>query len=291
MSDKNFSKALILALAAWVLFYYLFPVPFLPDDSYILRVVAGQVYSRTIFLVFLIGLFYLWLSMKQLKGLLRVNYLLGCEDLLCLEKSTLTPPLDTMIKAFLHFSRRAKARQEMVSMTEAYLRSFREWLEEKFSPVKVIIWALPLMGFIGTVVGVSMAIAGFKVSGEGTSSFVQSFSQVTQGLYTAFDTTFLGLVLVLVLMFLYSAAWKRISVSINALEGFLLEKIIPEMEFPEEAPGFSLDLSRWEERMNSVIEKMEEGARILAAISKALLLSLGEVEKERILDETERGKL
>ncbi len=291
MSDRNFSRALLLALAAWVIFYYLFPVPFLPDGSYFLRAVAGQVYSRAIFFVFLVGLFYLWLSVRQLRGLLRINLLLGCEGLPCLEKIPLSPPLSSVVKTFLNFSRRARGRQEMVSMTEAYLRALRESLEEKFSPVKVIIWALPLMGFIGTVVGVSMAIAGFKVSGEGTSSFVQSFSQVTQGLYTAFDTTFLGLVLVLVLMFLYSAAWKRISVSINTLEGFLLEKIIPQMEFPEQTLGLSLDISQWEERMNSVVEKMEEGARILAAISRALLLSLGEEGKERILNEAERGEL
>ncbi len=291
MSGKIFSKSVLYAVLAWVFFYYLFPVPFLPDGSYILRVLGGQVYSRAIVLVFLVGLFHLWLNYRGLRHLLRVELVLGCPDLPCLERASLPEPLGSITKAFLNFSRRARNRGELVTMTEAYLRSLRERVEDNFTPVRVAIWALPLMGFIGTVVGVSMAIAGFRISGEGSTSFVQSFSQVTQGLYTAFDTTFLGLVLVLILMFLYSAVWRKISSSLNALEGFFLERLVPEMEFPAEAPAFALDPSRWEERMNAVIEKMEEGARVLASISKALLLSLGEEEKERIADEVERGKL
>ncbi len=285
MKGKNI-KIILYSAAVWLVFYYLFPLPFFPEESYFLRVFAGQVYSKIIFLVFLLGAFHLWLTYREFRNLHEIKTLGTCQDLQCIREKKLRGILGSLIQPFLNFVERAKNKEELISMTSSLFRTYRNWAEDRFVLTRVVIWALPLMGFIGTVVGVTMAIAGFRV-GEGTSSFVQSFSQVSQGLYTAFDTTFLGLVLVLTLMFLYSLAWKRINSSITLLEGFLLEKIIPSIEFPQEHP-LSLNLENLQERMNEVVSRMEEGARILASISRALLLSLGEKEKEDLLHELEK---
>ncbi len=287
MKGKNF-KILLYSAVVWLVFYYLFPLPFLPDSAYLLRVFAGQIYSKIIFLVFLVGIFHLWLTYREFQDLFRSGDLVRCSSIECLKEKKRRGMLDLLLSPFLKFAENAKDREELVALTSSFFSSFRNWAEDRFVLTRVVIWALPLMGFIGTVVGVTMAIAGFRV-GEGTSSFVRSFSQVSQGLYTAFDTTFLGLVLVLILMFLYSLAWKKVNSSVTLLQGFLMEKIIPSLEFPgEKSVTLGLNLSELEERMERIISRMEEGAKILATISKALLLSLGEREKENLLNELEK---
>lgn len=62
--------------------------------------------------------------------------------------------------------------------------------------VKVIIWAIPILGFLGTVVGLTDAIS--RLSPEALES---SLPQVTAGLGVSFDTTALALGLAMVLMF------------------------------------------------------------------------------------------
>lgn len=56
------------------------------------------------------------------------------------------------------------------------------------------VWLLPVLGFIGTVVGISDAIEGLEKSGAGGDA-ARDFSAVFAGLHVAFDTTLVGLVL------------------------------------------------------------------------------------------------
>lgn len=68
--------------------------------------------------------------------------------------------------------------------------------EGSYSLVRFINWAIPILGFLGTVVGITDAIAGVT-----PEMLEQSLSGVTSGLATAFDTTALALLLTMALMF------------------------------------------------------------------------------------------
>ena len=68
--------------------------------------------------------------------------------------------------------------------------------DASFSLTRLIIWAIPILGFLGTVIGITGAIAGVD-----PATLEQSLSEVTGGLSTAFDTTALALFLTMVLMF------------------------------------------------------------------------------------------
>ena len=69
--------------------------------------------------------------------------------------------------------------------------------DASFSLLRLIIWAIPILGFLGTVVGITGAIVGVT-----PETLEQSLSGVTRGLSTAFDATALALALTMVLMFL-----------------------------------------------------------------------------------------
>lgn len=65
-----------------------------------------------------------------------------------------------------------------------------------YSLIRFITWAIPILGFLGTVLGITDAVAGVT-----PELLEQSLSSVTSGLATAFDTTGLALALTMVLMF------------------------------------------------------------------------------------------
>ncbi len=65
-----------------------------------------------------------------------------------------------------------------------------------FALVRIIIWAIPILGFLGTVIGITLAIANLA-----PQALEDSLPKVTAGLGVAFDTTALALALSIVLMF------------------------------------------------------------------------------------------
>jgi len=77
-----------------------------------------------------------------------------------------------------------------------------EHLQNSYSLPRFFVWALPIIGFTGTVWGIGLSISFFSdtmsasQSGASVSSMLQqNIPLVTKGLSTAFDTTLLALVL------------------------------------------------------------------------------------------------
>tara|TARA_B100000927_G_C16444852_1_gene461339 strand:+ start:261 stop:1154 length:894 start_codon:yes stop_codon:yes gene_type:complete len=75
--------------------------------------------------------------------------------------------------------------------------------ESSYRLINGFIWAIPVLGFIGTVLGLSSAIGGFgdtlAVAGEDISALKDSLGGITGGLSTAFETTLIALVAALII--------------------------------------------------------------------------------------------
>lgn len=85
-------------------------------------------------------------------------------------------------------------------------------MESSYSLLRGLIWAIPVLGFIGTVQGLSQAMSEFGGVLMETSDFAQlrpALRSVTGGLSTAFDTTFVALVAALALQLLMTMIRKR----------------------------------------------------------------------------------
>ena len=63
--------------------------------------------------------------------------------------------------------------------------------------IRIIVWAIPMLGFLGTVIGITQTLGGLDFT-DGTAAV----DRLKSGLYVAFDTTALGLVLSVVAIFL-----------------------------------------------------------------------------------------
>ena len=66
---------------------------------------------------------------------------------------------------------------------------------------RVIVWAIPILGFLGTVIGITMMLTGAAQLANGSDQ--SSMFQIFEGLGLKFDTTALALTLSMVLMFLH----------------------------------------------------------------------------------------
>ena len=89
----------------------------------------------------------------------------------------------------------ANAETELKYLTELdYERQ-----QQRFALVRILIWATPMLGFLGTVLGISEALGGISVGPE--NNFETMMNGLRGSLYVAFDTTALALTLSMFLMF------------------------------------------------------------------------------------------
>lgn len=104
----------------------------------------------------------------------------------------------------------------MVADVSEVLRSQAEndedHMDSSYSLLRGFIWGIPIMGFIGTVLGLSSAIGRFGqvvAAGDAIDTLQSSLQEVTAGLSIAFDTTLIALVSALAVQLILTAVRKR----------------------------------------------------------------------------------
>ena len=99
-------------------------------------------------------------------------------------------------------------------------------LDSSLGLVRYIAWAIPAIGFIGTVRGIGDALNFAEQAIHG------DISSVTTGLGLAFNSTFVGLSLCIVLMFFLHLVQGRQEAFIIETQAFLRDKLIDVMKVP-----------------------------------------------------------
>jgi len=96
----------------------------------------------------------------------------------------------------LHRFRSTRSIQDVATSVHGLCDSESERLESELSMVRYIAWAIPSIGFIGTVRGIGEALAQADKAVQG------DIAGVTQSLGVAFNSTFIALLISIFLMFL-----------------------------------------------------------------------------------------
>lgn len=102
-------------------------------------------------------------------------------------------------------------------------------IEGSYNVLQGIIWAIPVMGFIGTVLGLAGAMDGFGgnlAMSDDLGAVRDALTTVVGGLSTAFDTTLLGLVGAVVLQLLTTFTKKREYQLLDECGGYCREHLI-----------------------------------------------------------------
>lgn len=101
--------------------------------------------------------------------------------------------------------------------------------QTSFATLTGFLWAIPVLGFIGTVLGLAQAIGKFSElldRQSEISGIVGSLKEVTGGLSTAFETTLLALVVALVVQLWVTAQRKSEEVFLDDCHEYCLKQIV-----------------------------------------------------------------
>jgi biopolymer transport protein ExbB/TolQ len=101
-----------------------------------------------------------------------------------------------------------------------------------FNLVSGFIWAIPVFGFIGTVVGLADAIQGFGATlqlSTDLEAIKSSMTLVVQGLSTAFDTTLLALIAAVVLQILLNFQKRKEIRFLDECDSYCQQQILTKL--------------------------------------------------------------
>lgn len=108
-----------------------------------------------------------------------------------------------------------------------------KYIESTYTMVKGIIWAIPISGFIGTVLGLSTAVGGFgNVLAQGGSieTLKNSLGGVTSGLSVAFETTLIALVAAMIIQLLLTFLMQREEAFLDDCSGYCHKNVIEKLK-------------------------------------------------------------
>ena len=113
-------------------------------------------------------------------------------------------------------------------------------MQNSYSLVKVLLWAIPILGFIGTVIGMSQAVGSFEGvlgNADNVDGLKAGLTKVTSGLGTAFDTTYLALVISVLLAIPINGIERREEQLLSAIDMRVREAIVVLSPMGESAGG------------------------------------------------------
>jgi biopolymer transport protein ExbB/TolQ len=176
-----------------------------------------------------------------------------------------------------------KSVQHIASTLDAQAEIDGCLVESSYTMLKVFIWAIPILGFIGTVIGISDAVFGFNgavKTAEDLEKIKTALGDVTRGLAVAFDTTLLALIFSVVIMFPANSLQKAEEELLSSVDSYCNENLLPRLEedHPRDAEAAE-DLSRRLGEVESALakswralqEQLEENRRQQAELFRELL--------------------
>lgn len=101
--------------------------------------------------------------------------------------------------------------------------------ESSYTLLRGLVWAIPVLGFIGTVQGLSLSLGAFGDVIQESADFDQlkpALREVTGGLATAFDTTLLALVAALVVQMLLTVIRRREEELLDDCQAYCLKHVV-----------------------------------------------------------------
>ncbi len=120
------------------------------------------------------------------------------------------------VRRVLELQIRRGRRNQLEADLTALSESDADQQHESLSLLRIIHWAMPMLGFLGTVLGISKTLGQLDTQKLATQQ-QEAMNELTAGLYVAFDTTAIALVLTVVSMFLQFA--------VSRMEANLLARI------------------------------------------------------------------
>ena len=176
------------------------------------------------------------------------------------------------------FLRRSNPEVASMMMVQAEIDSGT--VRSSYSLLKVFIWAIPILGFIGTVLGISAAVGGFNGdlnAAEDISVLTESLSGVTGGLALAFDTTLVALVLSLIISIPASAMQKSEEDMLGKVDAYCNNTLLKRLN---DAGGLSDVALHTSSLSTALSEAMTGNQREVVEEMRAMVKQMSQVQEQ-----------
>lgn len=161
--------------------------------------------------------------------------------------------------------------QDAISLLDQQAISDTEEIHHAHGVAKTFVWALPVLGLIGTVLGIALAVGNFGQLIGGNVDDVEviknSLVHVTSGLSFAFTTTLLGLLGSLLLVLPSSSLQSREEKLVTRTESIITEHLLPQLQrlYPERTQHAGIpDTEELRQTLTEVAETAVNAAGIAA---------------------------
>lgn len=115
----------------------------------------------------------------------------------------------------------SKSVDQTVSVLNSSLELIQHRVDLRYSAIRYLVWAIPTIGFIGTVVGIAGALKPQYINQDNID-----ITGVSAQLGVAFNTTIIALIFSAILVFLLHGVQKREETSVNMAGNYCLKNLI-----------------------------------------------------------------
>jgi chemotaxis protein MotA len=129
--------------------------------------------------------------------------------------------LTDLVKKCCTKYRLSKSSSEVLGLTDAQVRIYQSEMESEQSFIRYVAWAIPSVGFIGTVIGIAASLGYTK-----DASTPEGIEKVTSMLAVAFDTTLIALILSIFLMYAIHHLQKKQDDLFLRINDYIIENLI-----------------------------------------------------------------
>ncbi len=139
-------------------------------------------------------------------------------------------------------------------------------MESSYAAPRFIIWAIPVLGFVGTVMGISAGVQNFSTliqNASNLSGLRHSLKGVTYGLGQAFQTTMLALTMSLILMLIMSVIQRREDHLLASIDEYCAENLLQKATLGYDQPTAD-DNRRLFQSIQKLLERLTEQATPVA---------------------------
>ncbi len=245
-------------LALFYLVIYPTKGTFLNNDIYKLWYCNGNnvIYSTWAFFIGFFLVYYRWRD--QLRDFHSVDFLekqLKKINRITKENSTKLLEEYSKYKVFMNgllvherFSRLMKHVEtgsswgETESLSKGMASADLDAIESSHTWTRFIIWLIPIIGFIGTVLGIGLAIGGFNSvleGAKGLDAMKKSLGGITNSLAYAFETTLVALYLDAILMVFLSQVQKQGDDLLEKIDAVFTDWVLAKIEHVDSGPAGS----------------------------------------------------
>lgn len=190
--------------------------------------------------------------------------------------------LSARLRRALDFVRRTGSANELEDHLKYLADVEGARASQSYGLVRFVIWAIPIMGFLGTVIGITVAIANLS------PSQMENITDVVAGLGTAFDTTATALGLSMVLMFSHFLVDRQEQSLLQQVDDATWTALAGRFQTIDSDNGTAFAMARLSDAVGRssarLLESQERAWRNMQSNTKEQLASAADIAGSRMAD-------